>query len=157
MQPVTAAGTAARDNPGMNPRTASLFASILLAAGAAIAQETPRSVERELAATARDLGRDLPRMVDPITRWDSVAAGPGARFEYTFTLTDRAGDDPALERIFHALVTPLRETACTSGTMRYFFEHGVDVVYVYRSDDGRWQRSATVSVLDCGPRQFIRG
>ncbi len=128
----------------------------LLFGAAALADDVPRAVEAELDSTARELTRNLPRLIDPLTRWDSVAAGPGTRFEYKFTLLGHTGDDPALERIFAVLVPSLRHTACTSGSMRYFFEHGVDVVYVYRSEDGGWERTVTVSVLDCRPRVIGR-
>ena len=131
----------------------------LVAMGAiagALCARGSQTVDADLAQTAREMSVGLPRMVDPSTRWESVIAGPGYRFEYTFTLTEFRADDAALERIYTALQPALRQSTCTSGAMRYFFDNGVDVVYVYRTEDGKWRRTVSISLLDCGPRDISK-
>jgi hypothetical protein len=88
----------------------------------------------------------LPKMIDDVTRLDHVAAGPGNRFTYDYTLTavDVTAIPPDRLNEFKSTIT---ENVCSR--LPEFRRNGTLVVYRYKSRNGDDIAEIQVPTVDC--------
>lgn len=100
--------------------------------------DVPRERARDIvsclnAETVRQMNPQLPTMVDPITRFDRIAAdGPVTTYHYTVLM--RAGSVGS-EGIRRA-EAQVRRTACAQAEMRVTLEMGGSFVYRWADEQG---------------------
>lgn len=130
-----------------------ILAMILLVPGSLAQGASKRDEnfdEKWLAETARDIGRDLPRQVDPETRLDSVVAGPGRRLSYVYTLVNKPGREVNVEG-FNATMQPLlRSSICGKAGMQWLIRNGVTLAYNYKGSDGKFVSMIEILPQHCG-------
>jgi hypothetical protein len=94
------------------------------------------SIDQTLIAAASEINRNMPTMVDQITRIDSTAALPGKKLMYRYTLLDMSdlpGHDDFVEMMRPAMINNYR----TSADMADLRKWGVTLVYSYGDETGK--------------------
>lgn len=120
------------------PRLAALigFAIPICAWYFFITANSAASLTRELDRSAVTLNQQCPRMIDQITRMDSVISGPGPQFTYNYTVTTLASSDLDASQfqgdLYTSLVTNLRKEK----EMMRLAEKGVVFHYNWFGKDG---------------------
>lgn len=105
--------------------------------------------EKWLSATAEELNKSLPKLVDPETRWDRVTSGPGQRLTYVYTLVKQEADKVDVERFNAGMLTLLRQSACSRANMQELMNNGVKLAYTYRGSDGRFVSLIELAQSNC--------
>jgi len=104
------------------------------------------TVEVSMRKDADRMNATLPKMIDDVTRLDHVAAGPGNRFTYDYTLTavDVTAIPPDRLNEFKSTIT---ENVCSR--LPEFRRNGTLVVYRYKSRNGDDIAEIQVPTVDC--------
>jgi hypothetical protein len=99
--------------------------------------ETANLSDPIISQTAEYLNKDCPKMVDKITRMDSVVSQPGKVFAQYYTLinTDAASVDTASYR--GRMTEGITNNIKTNAGLKIFRDAGVTFKYYYRDQDGR--------------------
>ena len=133
-------------------RTLPLFlaASLSLSVGCdAFHQAKDAAIDRQLAKVAVEVNKDLPKMVDPETRFDSTSALPGKVLKYSYTLINLRADQIDPKRIQDGFRPELVNKVKTVPEMAPLRAQGVTFVYHYVDKDG-----ALVANLEIGPKEY---
>lgn len=88
----------------------------------------------------------LPKMVDQITRLDHVAAGPGNRITYDYTLMTAGPAAMSPDKIEQYRRT-ITDKACS--TLAEFRRNGTLMIYRYKSQNGEDVAEIQVPTADC--------
>jgi hypothetical protein len=104
------------------------------------------SIEVSMRKDADRLNPTLPKMIDEVTRLDHVAAGPGNRFTYDYTLMSLEVTAIPPEKLneFKAI---LFENVCSR--LPEFRRNGTLVVYRYKSRSGDDIAEIQIPTVDC--------
>jgi hypothetical protein len=101
------------------------------------------SIDRTLAKSAEEINRNLPMMVDRVSRLDATAALPGKKLLYRYTLIDA-------QLAANGIVSKLRPKAIqnfkTAQNMAALRAMGVTLVYSYYDEAG-----AELTTFEVGP------
>jgi hypothetical protein len=90
------------------------------------------SVESKIQSMATELNKQLPRQLDPLTRWDRVEAGPGKDFSYFYTIGKNLTEGEQ-----QSLKDNVTRQTLSSPEMKPVFDAGVTVWYKYFDKDGK--------------------
>ena len=113
----------------------------------AISESVDSSVESTLAFVSQKSNADLPRMIDRSTRIDTTFVGPGRRFTYVYTLTDRRSSDVSQDELDTTWKANAISRVC--GTMQPMIDDGVEIVFQYFGNDGGPIGKVNVLPSDC--------
>ena len=104
--------------------------------------------ETYLADLAQKLDKQLPKEVDPETRWDHVSAGPGRKFNLSYTLLHVNAADVNRSTLASG-IPAIKQRACSDPEMREMLDKGVVVALAYQSSDERPIVEIAVGLTDC--------
>lgn len=96
---------------------------------------TDASVDDVLVKTASELNRNMPMMVDELTRIDSTAALPGKKFLYKYTILNMDAM-PSSDEFVEGMRPTLVNTYKTSHEMSEFRKMEVTLIYSYSDEEG---------------------
>jgi hypothetical protein len=97
--------------------------------------ESNHSLESDLMATANEVTRLSPKMLDPYTRQDGAVAGPGLTLTYRFTFPNIKSSE-VQPGVFESSARDTKKLGCASKQFRVFFDNNVQVRYEFRDKDG---------------------
>ena len=106
-------------------------------------------VVQTLDQASADQNKQLPKMVDAITRLDSTSAGPGKIFRYRYTLIPNGLLDKA--KLFDMLRPGIVEAYRTNPGLATFRDNGVTMVYDYFDQSGNALGEIQVGPKDLSP------
>jgi DNA-directed RNA polymerase subunit RPC12/RpoP len=110
--------------------------------------QTPPSYEQALMEVSKTINAGLPKEVDSETRLDSVAAGPGKRLTYHFTLINKEADSIDAIALESNLKIQIVNNYRTRPDMASFRQNRVRMDYEYRDRNGLRCLSFSVSPKD---------
>ena len=96
----------------------------------------PPSIDQALTATASQLNKNLPMMVDKETRLDNTMPGPDKTIIYRYTLINRSAAEIPKDRLITAIRPQAVANYKTSDSMKYFRNNGVTMQYQYSDKSG---------------------
>jgi len=106
-----------------------------------------------LAETAWIVNRETPRMIDSVTRFDGVEAGPGLTFQYNYSILNASAseiDHGILNARFQGEVRrELLGVVCTSEDTKVFRKLGVVVRYHYMDKNGVPLGTVEIPAREC--------
>jgi len=94
------------------------------------------SFDKALVRTADAINKTCPIMVDKDTRLDSTMGGPGKKFRYYYTLVNYGPGELNAAKVTTALRPRIVNNAKTSKDMKDFREQNVELIYIYKTNDG---------------------
>lgn len=103
----------------------------------------------QIQQASNQFNKQLPMMVDKDTRIDSTIAGPGKTLIYMFTIVSPNSSNLTQQDLDNYLGKEVRNGVCTANSMKVFINNGVQVRYIYRSNDGKVIGSIVVTSSDC--------
>lgn len=89
------------------------------------------STESQIQKMAAELNKQLPKQLDPITRWDRVEAGPGKSYAYIYTISTDLDEDQKRQ-----VQENTTRAALNTPEMKKILDAGVVVVYKYHDASG---------------------
>jgi hypothetical protein len=108
-----------------------------------------KQMENLLVKVSEYMNKRMPELIDPETRLDRVSAEPGLHFSYHYTLLASNGSDIDKASFMVNQRAKLKSTMCQKADVRNFLDHGVTVVYNYRSKDNMPVGSAEFAPNSC--------
>jgi len=88
-------------------------------------------IEGQLATQAKKLNKKCPMVIDEFTTLESVAAGPGKKFTYIYTVSMQ------LNQLQKTTITDqVRSRALAEPKMQPILDKGVELVYRYNDKSG---------------------
>ena len=106
------------------------------------------SFNRDLLRTANELNKNLPIIVDSETRWDTSMAGPGNKFTYVYTLSNRSKSELDIPTLQKTLRPPIIANYKTSSQMKGWRDGNVELHYQYKDKNGEFVFEIAVSPKD---------
>jgi len=101
----------------------------------------------DLAAVASDVNKRTPMMVDNDTRLDKVDAKGGSKLVYNYTMVNYSYNQFDKKKFTNSFKGSLTKHTCSK--LREFISQGVEIVYHYRSSDGKYLTQISVRKSDC--------
>lgn len=89
-----------------------------------------------LQSLSAELNKDLPAMVDEVTRLNSTSFVPSSQLVYNFTITNLSYRNISASSLSE-FSSDLVSKVCADDEMREIFSKGITAVYSYKSSDGR--------------------
>jgi hypothetical protein len=108
--------------------------------------------DEHLQNAAEHANRDLPKMVDDVTRLDRVAAEPGKRMVFFNTLTSYRTPEVDLARFYSEFAPRIRSSACGNVDTRRMLDGGVTMEWTYKGSDRGHIGSVRATIKDCPAR-----
>jgi len=105
-------------------------------------------IQSSLIATANELNKTLPIMVDSETRLDT-STGFNEMFQYNYTLVNYSFEELDPEEIEETLKPNLINSVCTIEDMAFFIKNDVPVSYAYYGKNGKHVLTITVTSDQC--------
>ncbi|MFZ9659607.1 MAG: hypothetical protein ACO29X_03560 [Arcobacteraceae bacterium] len=102
-----------------------------------------------LNEVASGINQQLPMMLDQETRADS-AIGLDKEIVYKYTLVNTNQNDFSPKDLINALKPSIKNSVCTTPSVKIFPENGVKMTYSYYSKDGKFIAEFTITPQDCG-------
>ena len=96
----------------------------------------PPSIDQALVATASQMNKNLPMMVDKETRLDNTMPGPDKTIIYRYTLINRSAAEVPKDRLITAIRPQAVANYKTSESMKDFRNNGVTMQYQYSDKSG---------------------
>lgn len=118
------------------------------------AAQQEADLNRLLLESATTINRDLPKMLDAETRFDSTS-GEGRRFTYYYTLI-AASVDEIDKAYFESVMKPkLVSGVCSSEEMKALIGNSIPVIFAYRDRDGKDFIQLAVETERCGDPEYV--
>ena len=108
----------------------------------------PPSIDRMLVATASQLNKNLPMMVDKETRLDNTMPGPDKTIIYRYTLINLRAAEVPKDRLITAIRPQAVANYKTSDSMKDFRNNGVTMQYQYSDKSGVFITEFSVGAKD---------
>lgn len=113
----------------------------------------PSIIQQQLAKKIADIveleNKSLPRMVDNVTRLDSVKANPGAQITYFYTLPQYASTEVSSQWVATEGKLKVAKGVCTDANLQPILASGATLMYVYKGNDGIYINQFQVTQDDC--------
>lgn len=97
-----------------------------------------------------EISKDLPIMVDSITRLDEATMDSNNNYNYTYTLIEERGQNSS-EKIISELRPIVTERSCTTPEVSSMIESGSKYTYRYRTANLSYIGEISVARNDCHP------
>lgn len=98
----------------------------------------PPTFDKVLMATASEINKSLPLMVDSETQLDNTIALPDKVFQYHYTLVNREIDDIAIDEMEEILHRQLINSIKNNPDVKAFRENNVIMNYSYKDKNGEF-------------------
>ncbi len=96
-----------------------------------------------LQKTSAEMNLTLPRKLDEVTVLDHTISGHKNQFTYLYTILSKQ------HVAFDTIRKNVRNFACTSGELDFFFDNGITMHWKYRDQRGKTLHEVIVSPEDC--------
>lgn len=87
--------------------------------------------QERLSALVNDMQAHLPKMVDEVTRLDTVSMPSDRHLEYHYTVLSPIADGVTAEEVRESLEEGMITDACSRAGIRRFMDEGVSITYLY--------------------------
>jgi hypothetical protein len=111
--------------------------------------DSKQEIEAALARAAEEMNKKLPTMIDEDTRLEALAAGPGQRLSFLYTLTKASSIDVSDAMLKEMMQASIREGACSAASTRQMLDKGVELVYQYTGNDGKTIGEIVIQPATC--------
>ena len=125
--------------------------SILLGAICLIGCQSTKepTLQEVLSATANEVNKTTPQMIDKDTRLDSSYALEN-KFVYKYTMVNYSLEQLEPNKFHDAILEQVTSFVCTSPDMKFFVDNKVQVGYSYYDKSNKFVTEAVVVTADCG-------
>ncbi len=107
------------------------------------------SIDQALVATASQLNKTLPMMVDKETRLDNTMAAPDKTIVYRYTLINMSAADIPKDKLISGVRPQVVTTYKTSDSMKDFRNNGITMQYHYSDKNG-----VAIAEFSVGPKDL---
>ncbi len=108
------------------------LAVIVLSLGLLQCTTKDKQLNEKLSEMAENLNQSTPTVLDPHTRFDSVAVTSDNIFQYYYTITDIDNPHELLQQHKKDILHNMSEAFATDKSLRIFTENNVTLQYIYR-------------------------
>ena len=105
-------------------------------------------INRDLMQSSDDMNKNLPRLIDSETRLDSTFV-LNKVFFYKYTVINYAESEIDMDYFNNIMIPRMRNSACTSKSIRSTLENGVTYTYLYHDKEGRQFSSFDIKLNNC--------
>lgn len=111
--------------------------------------DSPASVDKVLAKTSVEMNKTLPKMVDDVTRLDSLMALPGQKLKYNYTITAHLNPMPSRDDLTREMRPEVVKNYRTAPALAEARKMKVTLVHSYHDMSGR-----VIGEFEVGPRDL---
>jgi len=112
-------------------------------------QYSQSDLEYFLKQTSEKTNKSLPMILSGDIRLESTIPGPGLKLTYLYTLLSYSSTDPNVRAWIQSNRMTVLNGVCTSADMKPFIQYGVQLVYLYRGNDGGVAGEIIINPDDC--------
>ena len=91
-----------------------------------------KKLNNQLSTMASNLNESTPAVLDPHTRFDSVAVTPENIFQYYYTIVDISNPHELLSNQKEEIINNMGKAFMTDKSLRIFVDNDVTIQYIYR-------------------------
>ena len=91
-----------------------------------------KNLNKQLNKMASNLNESTPAVLDPHTRFDSVAVTPDNIFQYYYTIIEISNPQELLSNHKDEIINNMGKAFATDKSLRIFVDNDVTIQYIYR-------------------------
>ncbi|MBL0041650.1 MAG: hypothetical protein IPP28_11545 [Xanthomonadales bacterium] len=111
---------------------------------------TDDEIEKALAQTSDLLNKQLPMMVDSVTRLDKTFIGAGKRLIFYYVILSHSGSAFSADELRSDLYPTVKQKSCSSPVLAALMKNGVKFEHIYHYNNGNEATRVVIVSADCG-------